>query len=194
MAKKIKINNSDEVVVKYAEKDCSGTDIDIAGIRNEIPSKTSQLTNDSNFTTLSAVATQEHNYRYMHNVRLYLANKMLIRVNYIISKTQSSSYAATAPSTLANLARALYYAGATSQNNAIPATGMIYINDNTTGIVTGIYSIGSSANASYVYVTYLPLVTSSGSDATIAVNVPAESTKQVSLVGTPSITAYVKME
>ena len=112
----------------------------------------------------------------------------------MLSKNQNSSYAATSPSSLAYLARALYYAGATSQNNAIPATGMVYIDANTTGIVTGIYSTSSSATASYVYVTYLPLVTSSGSNATIAVNVPAESTKQLSALGTPTVTAYVKAE
>ena len=69
---------------------------------------------------------------------------------------------------------------------------MVYVDANTTGIVTGIYSTSSTASASYVYVTYLPLVTSSGSDATIAVSVPTEATKQLSVLGTPTVTAYVK--
>lgn len=142
-------------------------------------------------TATSGISTSEHSYRYRHNVRLYLSDKILIRVSYELSKTQTT-YAGTSPSSLAYLARALYYAGATSQNNAIPATGMIYIDANTTGIVTGIYSTSYSASASYVYVTYLPIVTSSGSNATIAVNVPAESTKQLSAIGTPTVTAYVK--
>ena len=50
-------------------------------VATAVPTKTSQLTNDSSFTTLTSVSYQEHNYRYMHNVRLYLANKMLFALD-----------------------------------------------------------------------------------------------------------------
>lgn len=143
-------------------------------------------------TQVNNVSATEHNYRYRHNVRLYLADKILIRVSYELSKTQTDAYAATNPDSLSSLGRALYYAGATSQVNAIPATGMIYIDANTTGIVTGIYSTSSSEASTSVYVTYLPLTASSGSDLTIAVNVPTESTKQISSIGLPELSTYVK--
>ena len=174
MAKKIKIDNSDEVVVKYAEKDVFGNDIDISGIQQSMPTKRSDLSNDTT---------------YRHNVQVYLANKIILRTSYVVSTTQSSS-AATAPNSLGTLASILYYLGATGSTTAVPATGMVYINDNTTAMITGIYA--TSTSSSWLFLTYLPLVTSSGSDATIAVGVPSESSKTITSLGSPTVTAYVK--
>lgn len=135
-------------------------------------------------------ASEVNNYRYKHTVRVYLADKIQLRCEYIISKTQSSDYASVAPNSQAYLARALYYAGATSQSIAVPATGMVYVNANTTGIITGIYSTGTVG--SNIYICYLPIVTSSGSNATIAVNVPSESTVQLTSLGSPTTYGYAK--
>lgn len=145
------------------------------------PTKTSELTNDSDFIT----NTTNNAYRYRHNVRVYVANKLLLRVQYMLSKIQTSAYAATAPSTLAYLARAIYYAGATSQNYAIPATGVVYANSVMCQI-TGIYSSGTKQTN--VYATVLPLSISGTS-------VPTETTVQLSSISTsPTINAYVKAQ
>lgn len=145
------------------------------------PTKTSQLTNDSDFIT----STANNAYRYRHNVRVYVANKLLLRVQYVLSKNQTSSYASTTPSTLAKLASAVYYAGATSQNYAIPATGVVYANSVMCQI-TGIYSSGTAQKN--VYATVLPLSISGTS-------VPTETTVQLLSISTsPTINAYIKAQ